>query len=111
MDDSVLPSLNQATRRLAADNRRVMRFLNSLPDQIDELIRAATADDWAEVRRLGDFLAISSDVYGISHVGAAARQLCDACKGQYRHEAKRWLLRVIGSVAKAEPVKNLSRCP
>jgi len=106
MDDSALSLLNQLTRRLAADNQRVMRFVQSLPAQLEELFRAALEDNWAEVRRLGNFLATSSDVYGLDHVGETARQLCDVCDSQHRHEAKRRLLRLVGSFPDAKSAAN-----
>lgn len=98
MDDSPLPRLNQAACRLAADNERVTRFVRSLPDQVDELFTAALEENWAEVRRLGDFLSASSDAYGVREFGEAARQLCDVCDGNHRFEAKRRLLRLIFSI-------------
>lgn len=106
MDDLAPPRQNQAARRLAADNQRVMRFVQSLPTHAEELFRAALEDNWAEVRRLGNFLATSSDVYGLDHVSEAARQLGDVCDSQHRREAKRRLLRLVGSFPDATSATN-----
>lgn len=101
LNDPTLPILNQANRKLASDNQRVMRFILSLPEHVDDLVAAAQLNDWNEVRRLGDFLAESSDTYGLRHLGETSRQLCDACETGNRIERKRRLVRVIGAAGRA----------
>ena len=98
MSQQNLPDLRTISRRLADHNGRVARFVEALPRRVDKLVEATQARDWSEVRRLSEFLACSSDIFGCTEVAQAAHSVCKEVDEPDNEVAvKRSVIRLISS--------------
>ena len=98
MSEKNLPDLRTMSRRLADHNNRVARYVEALPRRVDKLVQATLARDWIEVRRLSEFLACSSDIFGCMEVAQAAQCVCKQVDEPDNEVAvKRSVIRLIGS--------------
>lgn len=98
MSQQNLPDLRTISRRLADHNGRVARFVEALPRRVDKLVEATQTRDWSEVRRLSEFLACSSDIFGCTEVAQAAHAVCKEVDEPDNEVAvKRSVIRLIGS--------------
>jgi hypothetical protein len=95
------PSIAQLSARLAANNARVIEFLDSLTGRIDTLVEAASAGDWQEVERLSDYLSRAGAAYGYPLISQAAERLCDAITSDDETLMKRCLVKLIGVCGRA----------
>lgn len=97
MSRTPLPNLRSLSAQLAAHNDRVRRFVDGLPGRVDKLVAASQAGDWPEVKRLSEYLACSSDIFGCQDVAAAAQAVVDAA-GRPNNEllVRQKLIRLIG---------------
>lgn len=104
-----LPNLGKISDQLASQNARISRYVDSLPRRVDSLVHAAIDSDWAEVRRLGDFLAATSEVYGCCEIRDAARRLClEIDRPRNDLAVKRSLVRLIAKCGVARVPKAAS---
>lgn len=92
-----LPKLSELSDKLAGNNAKVSRYVDSLPVRLDTLVAAANEQDWSEVRRIGDQLVRTAETFGYPSASQAARQLCQELDKPHNVAGiKRSLLRVLG---------------
>ncbi len=92
-----LPNLSKLTDKLAGNNAKVARYIDSLPLRIDTLLAAVNDQDWSEVRRIGDQLVRSAEAFGYPAVGQAAQQLCQELDKPHNVEGiQRGIVRILG---------------
>lgn len=92
-----LPNLSKLSDKLAGNNAKVSRYVDSLPVRIDTLVAAANEQDWSEVRRISDQLVRSAETFGYPNVSQAAMQLCQELDKPHNVSGiKLSLLRVLG---------------
>lgn len=92
-----LPNLSKLTEKLAGNNAKVSRYIDSLPMRIDTLVAAANGQDWSEVRRIGDQLVRSAEAFGYPAIGQAAQQLCQELDKSHNVEGiQLGILRILG---------------
>ncbi|MEQ8788613.1 MAG: hypothetical protein RIC55_20050 [Pirellulaceae bacterium] len=101
MQDHERPSIAQLSARLAANNARVIDFLENLTSRVDTLVEAATADDWQEVERISDHVARSSAAYGYAMISESAQRLCEAVQADDMTMMRRRLVKLIGVCGRA----------
>lgn len=70
-----LPNLSKLADKLAGNNARVSRYIDSLPMRIDTLAAAVNQQDWSEVRRIADQLVRTAQTFGCPAIGQAAEAL------------------------------------
>jgi CRP-like cAMP-binding protein len=93
-----LPDLAQLTARLAADNARVARYIERLPEQIDKLVAAVDKAEWDEVQRICDYLARTSQTYGCEALYEQARRVSMALQRRDDELAvKRSVIHLLGA--------------
>ncbi len=91
------PDIKQLTARMARDNDRVACFVHGLASHVDRLVEATQKSDWDEVRRVCEFLMLSSSVYGLSEVASSAKRVCrELEKPDNTVEVKNSLLKLVG---------------
>jgi hypothetical protein len=91
------PALPRISQRLAANNARVLGFLDQLEQRLDDLATATSEDDWNEVLRLSEFVAESSRASGYHRITEQARRVCELLqKPGEREQALQSLVRLIG---------------
>ena len=64
MTQNTLPNFSQLNAKLAVDNQRVNQWIDGLVEHIDNLVDATTRSDWMEVKRLSEYIARASAIYG-----------------------------------------------
>lgn len=94
-------SIAQLSARLAADNLRVIEFVDGLIGRIDALVDAAGADDWQEVQRVSNYVARAGAAYGYPLISEAAERLSQAVTANDKHLMKRRLIKLIGVCGRA----------
>jgi HPt (histidine-containing phosphotransfer) domain-containing protein len=88
--------------RIAKDNARVSRFMDSLVNHIDLIVDAAAADDWQEVARQAEYLAGGGATHGCSELSTRAAELAETLKNPYNAAtARRQIVRLIGACGRA----------
>ena len=92
-----LPDLSKSTAKLAADNARVGRFVDSLTERISELADAATRSDWTEIQRLSEYIARCSEIFSLPLVSQAAMNAAEAVNQGDELEIRRATIRLIGA--------------
>jgi hypothetical protein len=95
------PSIAQLSARLAANNARVIEFLDSLTGRIDTLVEAASGGDWQEVQRVSDYVSRAGATYGYPLISESAERLCDAIAANDETLTKRCLVKLIGVCGRA----------
>jgi hypothetical protein len=84
--------------RVADDNARVSRFMESLVNHVDLIVDAATAEDWREVARQADYLVGSGASHGCSELASRAAELSASLKNPAAAEViRRHIVRVVAS--------------
>ena len=107
MSHEKLPHLGRVSAQLAGANRRVNRFVDSLPGVIEHLVLAADRRDWQQVEKLSEKLAIQSAADGNTNLTSAAQDLASAAgTGQDELQMKRNLLKVIGQTNRPPNVRK-----
>lgn len=106
MSHDALPNISQLNAKLAADNQRVNLWVDGLVERIDKIVDATMRSDWMEVKRLSQFIARSSAIYGYPLLAENADRLANASEQQDETEIKRNVLKLIGAAGRArKPVK------
>lgn len=96
------PNISGMTDRIARDNARVSRFMESLVNHIDLIVDAASADDWQEVARQAEYLASGGAVHGCRELSIRAAELAETLKNPYNAAtARRQIVRLIGACGRA----------
>ena len=111
---SSTPNLAELNSQLAANASRVSQYVDTLTARVDRLVEATMSEDWPEVRRLSDHLALSSNSYGYEAIGERARRVCDEMDKPGNPETnvleiKRSVLRLIGVCGRARQPGSVSR--
>jgi hypothetical protein len=97
------PNLARISSRLAANNGRVVQFLELAEAQLSQLASASTEDDWSEVLRLGQYVAETSQAAGHPEIAQQARLVCQHLEHiETRDEALAALVRLIGMCGRVE---------
>jgi hypothetical protein len=103
------PDIAAMSARIAKDNTRVTRFMESLVNHVDLIVDAATAEDWQEVARQAEYLAGGGATHGCSELSHRAAELSETLKNPYNVvTARRQIVRLIGAcgrVRKSESVR------
>ncbi len=92
------PDIAGLSARLAKDNVRVTRFMESLVNHVDLIVDAAQAEDWQEVERQADYLAGGGATHGCAELSERAAELSATLKmpGDAA-QARRQVIRLIGA--------------
>ena len=80
MNKHDLPDIARLSGRIEADNKRVLRYLDRLPQRVDSLVEALQQTDLNEVRRLSEYLTDASDDVGCDTVSYRAERVCEELK-------------------------------
>lgn len=90
--------ISALSARIARDNARISRFMESLVNHVDLIVDAASAEDWPEVARQADYLAGSGATHGCGELADRAAELSKTLKDPGGAEiAKRQVIRLIGA--------------
>lgn len=101
-NDAPRPNIYGLNTRIARDNARVSRFMESLANHIDLIVDAASADDWQEVARQAEYLAGGGAVHGCQELSIRAAELAETIKNPYNAAtARRQIVRLIGACGRA----------
>jgi hypothetical protein len=93
-----LPSFPRLFARLAADNERVMRFIDRLPQRVDALVDALQRSDAGELRRLSENMATTSEDCGLDTIRYRAERVCqELLKPNNLRGIKRSVVHLIGA--------------
>jgi HPt (histidine-containing phosphotransfer) domain-containing protein len=88
----------ELTSRVAKDNVRVSRFMESLVNHVDLIVDAASAQDWQEVARQADYLAGSGASHGCTELADRAAELSATLKTMDAKEGiRRQVVRLVGT--------------
>lgn len=106
MTHNSLPNFAQLNAKLAVDNQRVNQWIDGLVERIDNLVDAATRSDWMEVKRLSQFIARASAIYGFPLLAENADRLVTATDLENETEIKRGVIKLIGAAGRTrKPVQ------
>ena len=98
------PNIAALSERIAKDNARVSRFMESLVNHVDLIVDAAAAEDWHEVARQAEYLAGGGASHGCSELTIRAAELSETLKNPYNAAtARRQIVRLIGACGRARP--------
>lgn len=106
MHDHERAAIAELSAKLAADNLRVIAFIDSLVGRVDNLVDSAKAGDWQEVQRVSDYVARSGATYGYPLISESAQKLSEAVSANDELLMKRRLLKLIGACGRAERPKT-----
>jgi HPt (histidine-containing phosphotransfer) domain-containing protein len=88
----------ELSARIAKDNARVSRFMESLVNHVDLIVDAASADDWREVARQADYLAGCGASHGCQELAERAAELSTTLKNSNsREDVRRQVIRLVGA--------------
>jgi hypothetical protein len=94
MKTQSLPNLTAINRQLVGEVNRVMKFILSLPFHVDNLLAATKAQDWAEVERQCEVLAVAGDACDLRGIAAAAKAVQQAIDDHDHLLARRAIVRL-----------------
>lgn len=98
----VRPDIAALSARIAKDNARISRFMESLVNHVDLIVDAAAADDWQEVERQADYLAGGGATHGCAELADRANELSAMLKTSGDSaQARRQVIRLIGACGRA----------
>jgi HPt (histidine-containing phosphotransfer) domain-containing protein len=98
----VRPDIAALSARIAKDNARITRFMDSLVNHVDLIVDAAAAQDWQEVERQADYLAGGGATHGCAELAERATELSTALKTPGDgSQARRQVIRLIGAIGRA----------
>ena len=107
MNKHDLPDIACLSGRIEADNKRVLRYLDRLPQRVDSLVEALQQTDLNEVRRLSEYLADASDDAGCDTVSYRAERVCEELKKPNNlRGVKRSVVRLIGACGSVRRAKK-----
>lgn len=96
------PDVAALSRRIAADNARVARFVDGLADRIDAIVEAVTTEKWHEVVRQAEHLADEGAAHGCGEVSIRAGELAQTLRNPYNAAtARRQIVRLLGACGRA----------
>jgi hypothetical protein len=95
MNPSSLPNLSSVNRQLAGDVNRVVNFIDTLPMHVDNLLAAAQAQDWPEVARQSEYLAVTGEECNLQEICEAAKAVQMAISADHRLMARRAVLKLV----------------
>lgn len=101
MSENALPNIAHLNAKLASDNQRVNLWVDGLVERIDKIVEATMRSDWMEVKRLTDFIARSSAIYGFPLLAENAERLANASAQEDETEIKRGVIKLIGAAGRA----------
>lgn len=78
LSQNSLPDLRKLNQRLALNGVRVQAFLDGLSPRLDQLLRAVSEGNMAEVGRTSHFIHRCCDVYGYEELALKAGEVCQA---------------------------------
>ncbi len=94
----VRPDIAALSARIAKDNARITRFMESLVNHVDLIVDAAAAEDWQEVERQADYLAGGGATHGCMELSERASELSTVLKTPGdAAQARRQVIRLIGA--------------
>jgi len=97
MPESKFPNLADMAARMANNHARATKAIDSLTEQVDQMIRATGEENWEDVERLGHQLAESSRNEGYRGISALAQHVADeAHRPDNTLATKRSVIRLIG---------------
>jgi hypothetical protein len=106
MTHNMLPNFAHLNAKLAVDNQRVNQWIDGLVDHIDNLVDATTRSDWMEVRRLSEYIARASAIYGFPLLAENADRIITASELENETEIKRGVIKLIGAAGRTrKPVQ------
>ena len=106
MTQNTLPNFSQLNAKLAVDNQRVNQWIDGLVEHIDNLVDATTRSDWMEVKRLSEYIARASAVYGFPLLAENADRVITASELENETEIKRGVIKLIGAAGRTrKPVQ------
>lgn len=106
MSNTALPNIAHLNAKLAADNHRVNQWVDGLVERIDKIVDATMRSDWMEVKRLSDFIARSSAIYGFPLLAENAERVAAASEKEDETDIKRGVIKLIGAAGRTRrPVK------
>jgi len=106
MMHNTLPNFAQLNAKLAVDNQRVNQWIDGLVERIDNLVDATTRSDWMEVKRLSEFIARASAIYGFPLLAENADRVIAASELENETEIKRGVIKLIGAAGRTrKPVQ------
>jgi HPt (histidine-containing phosphotransfer) domain-containing protein len=98
----VRPDIAALSARIAKDNARISRFMESLVNHVDLIVDAAAAEDWQEVERQADYLAGGGATHGCAELSERATELSAMLKSSGDSaQARRQVIRLIGACGRA----------
>jgi hypothetical protein len=106
MTQNTLPNFSQLNAKLAVDNQRVNQWIDGLVEHIDNLVDATTRSDWMEVKRLSEYIARASAIYGFPLLAENADRVITASELENETEIKRGVIKLIGAAGRTrKPVQ------
>ena len=108
MHDPSLPNLAPLAKKLAASNQRVDSIMASLPATLDQLVQSTVSAEWPEVVRICQRLSQELPQRTILQLREDAQSLADAAHTGDSAGRKRLLLRLIGTVGRAQRMRGTS---
>lgn len=108
MNPSV-PDLRRLSRSLAANNLRVLNFLDGLVTRVDEVVEATFSRDWDQVGQISQLIARFSQLRGFSGIAQSAAAVSEEAHGTCNEaEVRRRVLSLIGECGKARKEQRVS---
>lgn len=101
MPHETLPNIAQLNAKLAVDNQRVNQWVDGLVERLDKIVDATLRSDWMEVKRLSQFIARSSAIYGFPLLAENAERLAEASADENETEIRRNVIKLVGAAGRA----------
>jgi len=94
--------LRKLSRGLAANNLRVINFLDSLVGRIDDVVEATFAGDWEQVSRISQLIARYSELRGFAAISQSAAAVGNEAEGNCNEaELRRRVLSLVNACGQA----------
>jgi hypothetical protein len=107
MNTPSLPNLSSLNRQLAGDVNRVVKFIDTLPFHVDNLLAATKDQDWPEVARQSEYLAGAGEACNLQEISEAAKAVQTAINADNRLMACRAVLKLVSRCGSAKmPAKE-----
>jgi hypothetical protein len=102
MNEPARPDLTRMSATMAANHRKAAKSIETLADQIDQLVTVTGRQDWRAVASVCQQLVDDSRQSGYRGISALAQTVCDeAGKSDNALEVKRSLIRLIGTYGRS----------
>jgi hypothetical protein len=101
--------LRKLSRALAANNARVMNFLDGLVTRVDEVVEATFDRDWQQVSQISQLIARYSQLRGFASIAQSATAVSDEAQANCNEaELRRRVLELIGACGRARKQQRTS---